>query len=264
MAFTTSGTTGRTSTTIPPSSTTLPPTIHHETFNSGSERTGPSLMSRESTVPIWSSTTPNPLTARPDVSDSFDQGFGPDRSGRDSGLGISPEPTRPDSPSAAELALTIGGLMVSLAQADRMIKEFYRMACYRSDPRLIGVGSRTDSMATRAWRVASEGVQSIWAPLWFTGQAIRDQAVRQAFEDQADHEVLTRWLSAQGTQSPDGSSQSFMTANSGVDNNTVDDAAGNTSGDADPEDTSGDGADNDEGYTILVYERCEKLRRDKF
>lgn len=136
-----------------------------------------SMFTTSTTVPIWSTTTPNPLSGM----DIFgEEGLSPTADGIDASL---LSQLNDGSLSLPEVAVILGGALVALRQLDLLVKDLYKQACYRSDDRLVCLGCRSPGLATDAWRWTSYGLEKFWAPLWPSAQSIRDRMVRTALDD---------------------------------------------------------------------------------
>lgn len=88
-----------------------------------------------------------------------------------------------DDLSTTDAVVLIAGSFYVMASINRSIRQLYSFACYRSDPRLLELGYLPRSIGSRVWGWAAKAIETVWVPIWFDYQYIRDGAVTIAVND---------------------------------------------------------------------------------
>lgn len=194
-------------------STTTQPSIRPEDFSVPPPllTTGrlDNLLFRSDTtsVPVWSVTTPNILSNENIRGDLQTQVGAPGHEQQS----VPPQQPPRQGMSFSETAFAIGGILYTLRQVNQMIIDFYEHSVYMSDSRLVELGYRPEGFARQVWHWTSTGLETIWVPLRFRAENLRDQVVYDALDEQTIRQELTAYMQQEREERA-----SFHTAASGT------------------------------------------------
>ena len=161
-----------------------PPSVSAQTstFLSGDYDDSMYIPSTDASVPVYDTTTPNPLD-RPGFECCPCYGAGSNQ-----------------GTPFSEIIVSFAGLLLAFREMDKILKEIFKQAVYMSDPRLIQSGLREEGMVTSAWNATSRGLQQVWIPLWWSGNHLRNEQVAAALREAELSNDLDRIY--QGTGGP--------------------------------------------------------------
>lgn len=166
-----------------PDLTQPPPSVaEHASTLSGNNDNSMYIPSMSTSVPVYDTTTPNPLD-RPGFECCPCYGAGSNQ-----------------STPFSEIVVSFAGVLLAFREMDKILKEIFKQAVYMSDPRLIQSGLREEGMATKAWSATSKGLQQVWIPLWWSGNHLRNEQVAAALREAELSNDLDRLY--QGTGGP--------------------------------------------------------------
>ena len=109
---------------------------------------------------------------------------GPDRVEREQDAATAGEFTGSfDDINYVDIAVLLAGSFYVLGSVNNSIRNLYRFACSRSDPRLIELGYLEPNRSTQVWGWAASVIERSWIPMWWDHQSLRDRAMEAAIDD---------------------------------------------------------------------------------
>jgi hypothetical protein len=104
-------------------------------------------------------------------------------------------------------AIILAGSAYVLYNLNRAVRCLYKAACSYSDPRLLSLGYRP-SRRSKAWAWTATVLEKVWPPLWFTSEALREEAVEASLDQIQRSRRVTNMLLRESSGEYTGSSGS--------------------------------------------------------